>query len=277
MVRLIKNWLGRLVYLASPHWVEMRGGLGNQLFQACFAIHLMNKNKKVLLDTAYYTNLTPGDTPRKLEPIIAAHFKTAPMSKFIKKALRTLDLVTLEHGLEFGSRYLEAHKKTLYFSGYWQSFHYTDPVKKQLIELLKIEPSHPKMAIHIRRGDYVTNKNAAQFHGVLDLNYYYKAIDLIASQRSISEIEIYSDDPEWAKQNFNRPGFVIKVMPSTDPFADLQKMAKCSYFVIANSTYSWWAAYLSRAPDKIVIAPQKWFSDINIDTKDLVPNEWIRL
>lgn len=277
MVNLLKIPIQKLLYFLLPHFVEMRGGLGNQLFQLCFAFHLMSKNKKVVLDTTYYVTLTPGDTPRTLEPVIAANFKTTPISKVLKKVLRTLRLITTESGLDFHPKYLEAHKTTLYFSGYWQSFRYTDPVKRQLLELLKIEPGNKKMAIHIRRGDYVTNKNAAQFHGTLDLNYYYSAMDLIRTQCAVTEVEVYSDDPEWVQNNFKKEGFSIQVMPSGEPLADLKKMAACSYFVIANSTYSWWAAYLSEAADKIVVAPKKWFSSDQQNTTDLIPPSWQRL
>ena len=274
---LIKKCVRKLAYSTSPYFfVEMRGGLGNQLFQLCFALYIIKKNKKVLLDTTYYAQNTPGDTPRTLEPKISNHFKTIHVPKVLKKIFKSLKLITLENGMNFNQKYLEAINDSLYFSGYWQSFKYTDAVRKELISFLDIDFAHSKIAVHIRRGDYVTNKNAATFHGTLDLSYYYEALIHLRTQSSVTDVEVYSDDPDWVKENFKIDGFTIKIVTPGEPLSDLKKMAKCSYFVIANSTYSWWAAYLSQADNKIVIAPKKWFNNEQTSAADLIPDNWQR-
>lgn len=167
--------------------------------------------------------------------------------------------------------------------GYFQTEKYFLHIRNQILEDFKFKKEYEDIAsevipimenpiaLHIRRGDFLINyKN----HHNLDLNYYQKALDLFDSGR---QVIIFSDDTEWCKQQdiFSDDRFLVCEV--NNPYADLCIMSKCSDFIIANSTFSWWGAWLSDNPNKKVIAPSKWFGPNNQhhSTKDLFPKDWI--
>ena len=131
------------------------------------------------------------------------------------------------------------------------------------------------IALHIRRTDYVSN---SENHHNLSLDYYKKALSMFESDRNVI---VFSDDPEWCNKQelFSEDRFLIS--ENTDNRVDLCLMTLCSDFIIANSTYSWWGAWLSPNPDKKVIAPVEWFGKMGYtkdhNTTDLIPNEWTRI
>lgn len=131
------------------------------------------------------------------------------------------------------------------------------------------------IALHIRRTDYVSN---SENHHNLSLDYYKKALSMFESDRSVI---VFSDDPEWCNKQelFSSDRFLIS--ENTDNRVDLCLMTLCSDFIIANSTYSWWGAWLSSNPNKKVIAPVEWFGKTGYtkdhNTTDLIPNEWTRI
>ena len=133
--------------------------------------------------------------------------------------------------------------------------------------------------MHIRRGDYVTNIHANIFHGLCDLDYYYKSINYIRCNKQVDLICIFSDDIDWVKQNLFIEGVEIIYVSEfvIDHIQEFEIMKQCQHNIIANSSFSWWAAFLNSNPEKIVIAPKKWFNDESINTSDLCPQEWIRL
>ncbi len=139
--------------------------------------------------------------------------------------------------------------------------------------------SFKSVSLHIRRGDYVSNKVTNQVHGVCDLNYYSHAISYIAERISNTHLFVFSDDPEWAKGNLKTeiPTFFVDNNRADKDYEDLKLMRQCKHNIIANSSFSWWGAWLNQNAGKIVIAPKKWFNDKSINTKDLIPEKWIRL
>jgi hypothetical protein len=179
-----------------------------------------------------------------------------------------------------------------YLTGYWQSYKYFELIRddlayifkplhldnysKELIEKLKKNNS---LSLHIRRGDYVTNFRANIFHGLCDLDYYNKAVNYIRCIKQVDLICIFSDDIDWVKQNLFIEGVDIIYISEfvIDHIQEFEIMKQCQHNIIANSSFSWWAAFLNSNPEKIVIAPKKWFNDQSINTSDLCPQEWIRL
>ena len=135
----------------------------------------------------------------------------------------------------------------------------------------------PSVGVHIRRGDFLNPKTAA-YHGVLDASYYANAVGLMQEKIPGSFFYIFSDDIDWVKDNLSLPAGTEFVSSFTkSPIEDFFLMTKCRHNIIANSSFSWWPAWLNNNPAKIVIAPKRWFADPNIDTSDLIPSEWIRL
>ena len=131
------------------------------------------------------------------------------------------------------------------------------------------------ISLHVRRTDYLTN---SENHFNLPLEYYKVALEHFSDDRNVV---VFSDDPEWCKQQklFSDDRFLIS--ESSDNLVDLCLMSLCDDFIIANSSYSWWGAWLSKNKNKLVIAPTQWFGKSGYtkehDTKDLIPNEWVRI
>jgi hypothetical protein len=133
------------------------------------------------------------------------------------------------------------------------------------------------VSLHIRRGDYIKNLETYNKHGLIDLYYYYKAINYIKEHVYNPTFFIFSDDITWAKENLNieLPVYFIDFNDQTRNYEDLRLMKNCKYNIIANSSFSWWGAWLNDFSNKIVIAPKKWFNDDTINTYDLTPLDWI--
>lgn len=124
-------------------------------------------------------------------------------------------------------------------------------------------------AIHVRRGDYT---NLKQEYTQLDMSYYQKAMDMISSRFYV----IFSDDIPWCREAFSGNNFIFS--EGRTPVEDLALMAACEHQIIANSSFSWWGAYLNRNPSKTIIAPYRWFGPaLSHNTKDLLPEKWIKL
>ena len=135
------------------------------------------------------------------------------------------------------------------------------------------------ICLHVRRGDYITTDYAylGTLIGENGITYYKDAINHINSQIENPVYFIFSDDMQWVKEHINIPDKTVYYMDHndiTENYEDLRLMTECKHFIIANSTFSWWAAYLGKFADKIVIAPKKWL--MNNDT-DIILDSWIKL
>lgn len=294
--------------------VSLYGGLGNQLFQFATALSLAKKNHgRVFLDLSWFykDHLTAGETPRAYALGVYdlgcdVHIKTNRRKASRKYLSRCIDAVLRrirkymdvgiarfhERSMKFHPNLLES-KLPIWLDGYWQSYKYFEDIQPVLKEIIAF-PREMKSAmqaiyqditekdaicIHIRRGDYVTNPSAAQFHGLCDLSYYYAGLNLITKNLTNPHAYIFSDDPLWVKNNFKiqMPSTVVDINGPDEAHQDLWLMAACKHFIIANSSLSWWGAWLSDHSNKIVVAPHQWFLNGQISTEDLIPNSWIRI
>ena len=144
----------------------------------------------------------------------------------------------------------------------------------------EINKSSCSCSLHIRRGDYLTNSVVNKVHGVLGLDYYKKAIKLLEEKQGDVQYFIFSDDIQWAKENLNiEKSFFVDDQKERTPNEDVYLMSLCNHNIIANSTFSWWGAWLNDNDKKVVISPKQWFMDkkINNNTFDLIPSIWIRV
>jgi len=180
----------------------------------------------------------------------------------------------------------------VYLDGYWQSekyFHdivdflrneFSFVISPSIInqEMMDKIKKCNSVSLHIRRGDYISNSETMKFHGVLGTEYYRVSLNLIKEKIKDPEIFVFSDDIMWAKANLDTdlPIHFIDHNGTGKDYEDLRLMSNCQHHIIANSSFSWWGAWLSANPDKIVIAPKQWFNDQSIDSKDLIPNEWVK-
>ncbi|MGA7195181.1 MAG: alpha-1,2-fucosyltransferase [Anaerolineales bacterium] len=187
----------------------------------------------------------------------------------------------------------EKIRQPMYLNGYWQSEKYFKSAESELRNELSLigklgETSQkildgilqcPAVSMHIRRGDYITNPSAALVHGVCSLDYYYSAIGHIIAHVDNPHFFVFSDDPQWAKDNL-KINYPIQFVEANGPdrgVEDMWLMKSCNHHIIANSSFSWWAAWLNDRLDKIVVAPRIWFLDNKIDTNDLIPERWHRI
>jgi hypothetical protein len=148
---------------------------------------------------------------------------------------------------------------------------YHQDMKKQI-------ESGESVSIHIRRGDYVMNPLTNQVHGTCSLDYYNNAIGIITNKIPNPHFFIFSDDPEWVHENFKIP-YTTTIMRGNDQkdYEDLILMSSCKNHIIANSSFSWWGAWLNPRKDKMVISPAKWYQGADYDTRDLLPGSWITI
>ncbi len=285
--------------------VRLFGGLGNQLFQYAAGRRLAHTHgAELVLDLAWYEHTPSTNTGREFELF---HYPITARTTFGAEAfwcklhsnrlLRRMPFIPRrwrsfrEKGFDFDNLVLGLPDGT-YLDGYWQSYRYFEDVADLIrVEFMPTQPPGCKdkdmqeiivntesVSLHVRRGDYVTQKAAAFVHGACSLDYYRVALTKLASLVRHSHLFIFSDDVEWARKNIKSPGpitFVDHNGPK-EAFQDLRLMAQCKHHVIANSSFSWWGAWLNPRRQKIVIAPEVWFANCR-PTPTLVPSTWIRL
>jgi len=281
--------------------IRVWGGIGNQLFQYSFGEYLRLKTQQeVVYDIASFGRT---DKYRKLElDIINPDIPTIENIKFShytglnSRILRSF--FCLNHGNKFveESHFAETllsninPSMIIYLQGYWQKDLYPNkvleynpncfipylekPIEIQTIED-EIKTNIPTIALHIRRGDYYNSKNIKSL-AVCTPDYYYKALNfLYEKNNNYCRTIIFSDELEWVKDNINLPQDVFFVPNyNINSFWYIYLMSCCSHNIIANSSFSWWGAYLNKNKDKIVIAPQKWIINSN---KEMALPEWIKI
>ncbi|HEY2374035.1 MAG TPA: alpha-1,2-fucosyltransferase [Gaiellaceae bacterium] len=173
--------------------------------------------------------------------------------------------------------------------GYWQSEAYfsdaRDVIRSELrfpglssaytqSESTVANPS--AVSVHVRRGDYVTSPQTNAVHGALGVDYYRRALAHVANRVSKPSFIVFSDDPEWVERELARE-LPLTVVSGGDPVQELGLMSRCTHHVIANSSFSWWGAWLGEREGSVIVAPERWFADPNVETRDIVPARWRRL
>jgi hypothetical protein len=183
-------------------------------------------------------------------------------------------------------------KRNSYVNGYWQSekyfsdikseiqteFSFKLPLSKKNSDLAKKINKLNSVSVHVRRNDYANNSNVNAVHGLCSLNYYMSAIQYVVERVEKPFFFIFSDDPTWVKENFkiDYPFEFIAHNQGAESYNDMRLMSMCKHHVIANSSFSWWGAWLNLSDTKIVITPKEWFVK-EINTIDLIPGNWVRI
>lgn len=291
--------------------VKLIGGLGNQMFQYAAGRCLAHLHEtELLMDTSYLEKDPQGAyTRRKLELDVfnidlkiatkadVERFNVEGSNKYSRALQRRLPILftnvyVAESSTTFHKEFFSYPENT-YLDGFWQSelyfntvesilvndFVLKDPLNRENRDWLKKIEGCESVSLHVRRGDYISNAAAQSHHGSCDVDYYKKAIECIKEDYKEIEIFVFSDDLNWCKANLRIKETLhfVDANQKENQHLDMFLMSHCRHNVIANSSFSWWAAWLNRNDDKIVIAPMKWFNDPSIKTYDLIPKEWIRL
>ena len=287
---------------------RLNGGLGNQLFQYAAGRALAERlDAPLKLDISEFdTYLLRRFDLDKLN--INAEIATPDeLDSFVispSRSQRYFSRLAISLGFGFNRIAFKENKFSydntfekiqypMYLNGYWQSEKYFKPIQDKLRSELGLADGlgeasqgvlneilqRSAISLHIRRGDYITNPSAAAVHGVCPLEYYYSAIRHICTHVHSPHFFVFSDDPQWAKDNL-KISFPVQFVEANGPdrsVEDMWLMKSCNHHIIANSSFSWWAAWLNNKQNKIVISPRIWFLDRKIDTKDLIPEQWVRI
>lgn len=290
------------------------GGLGNQMFQyaagRALAHRLRTELKLDVSGFAIYT-ISPHLDLRQyglhVFNIVEQFASVEDLSLFANKKRSRPQVLRTYLRRWFGGHanvyYKERHfhydqrlrlvRGNIYLDGYWNSECYFSAIKDLVREeftfrqppagrnaaLLEEIGSVQSVGIHVRRGDYVTNPKAQRLHGVCDVSYYARCAELIASRIDNPHCFVFSDEPDWIRNNLAipLPHTIVDQNGPLDAHEDLRLMSRCKHQVIANSTFSWWAAWLNPNPEKLVLAPRQWFRSDKHDTRTLFPKSWLLL
>lgn len=283
--------------------VNLKGGLGNQMFQYALYRHLIEKNEAAKLDISAYKewvihNGYELEKVFKVKPELASKREARLCRQCLYNYMNKKDCISEfkyypEKQFNYDSNVFNMNGN-IYYDGYWQTEKYfkdienmirNDFVFKDKLDLknfkiaLKIVSGN-SISIHVRRGDYVRIKDTARLHGgICTINYYMRAVKMMSRKVPQPVFYVFSDDSEWAKDNLKLDFETAYVdwNKGKDSYRDMQLMSLCKHNIIANSTFSWWAAWLNKNQNKRVIAPAKWFNDPEINTSDLIPQNWVKI
>ena len=286
--------------------VKLKGGLGNQMFQAAFGYVMAKKQSQSLyLDTSYFRDKNlQGVTLRDYElDVFDSHFRIlSPLKKWV--ICRTLDFTkTFSKSFSAGILNEQSYNQSApsenivtKLDGYWQQAENYSNHKKQLNELftfknpinsvnenlIKEMDAVESVSIHIRRGDYVKDTKTNNFHGTPKLDYYQKGLNTILAKKTVTQCYIFTDEPDWVKKHFpalSIPYQIISHNTGKESFEDMRLMSLCKHNIIANSSFSWWGAWLNKSPDKIVVAPKQWYAESSMKkaSEIITPDDWLRI
>ncbi len=274
------------------------------MFQYAAGKRLAVRHGTVLkIDLSAFSKLHEGDTPRQYElghlmveavtagPGECRKYRTDSLLQ--KVGLGVLAPMRIqERHFQFSPSVLAA-PDNVYLDGYWQSEKYfrdiEDVIRKEFtvryplagknLEICSMIRSSNSIFLHVRRGDYVSSRRTNEYHGVCGMGYYNTAVEAISKRIHNPHFFIFSDEPDWAEKNLTIPFKTTYVSHNgvSGGHEDMRLMTMCRHGIIANSSFSWWGAWLSSTPEKIIIAPGRWFAQDGIDTRDLIPESWIRI
>lgn len=288
---------------------QLIGGLGNQMFQYAAGRALsLRRNSRLLLDiSAFKANqfhqgfelrrvfCCPVEIAGAAEVDKLLGWQCSPLARRILSrrvfaALRR-DALVVEPHFHYWPGMNDA-PRDCYLAGYWQSEKYFSDFKTEIHadftfrtplygqnKLLAEKISQLNaVSLHVRRGDYLTNVKSKSAHGICSPEYYRAAIRHMAEVTEQPYFFVFSDDMDWVRQHLqiDYECQYIEHNSGAESYNDMRLMSMCRHHIIANSSFSWWGAWLNQRIDKIVVAPQQWFMNDNI-TQDLYPQGWVKL
>lgn len=272
---------------------RIKGGLGNQLFQYAAGLLLAERvGAELQLDIGSYVGFplrryhlaeigvqTEADAGITSDKLVSPETTAVYAEKLYRQASAGFDEGLLEQG------------DSTYLDGYWQSYRYLDLIEPTLRanlsfdEVLDGQPTNidpanrpNAVALHVRRGDYAAKEVIRNRFGLQSQDYYSAAAAEIGSAVQNPHFFVFSDEIDWVEENLSIPGEVTYVEPidGEDTTArDFALMSRCSHFITANSTFSWWAAWLGATDDSNVICPKNWYADQSVESPDFIPPSWL--
>lgn len=305
-------------YVRNKVIVRLWGGLGNQMFQYATARQLSLLNDAELkIDNTFFNSyklwpfelfklniqaelasndeileMDNGTLWKPLIPLI----EKIPWIRIKDFIRRPFSFVVSENQPTFNPSLLDTRAEKIYLKGYWSSYKYFNNIRNILLEDFKfkteldegnlsfadkIKEQENSVFLHVRRGDYVSTKeNTGFYRSPYADGFYDRAIESLLEKVNNPVFFIFSDDPEWVKENIKLDfkTFYVNINKGDNNYLDMYLMSLCKHSIIANSTFSWWAAWLNKNPDKLVFAPKTWFmNSTEKSMNDMLPPNWIRL
>ncbi len=283
---------------------RLQGGLGNQMFQYAAGLRLAAARQTQLKLDLTLLDVRDGRTPRTYELDrfrISAEYATAEEieARLAKRPLAARISRRLDRRAAARERHFHYDPAVARLpdgsclEGYWQSERYFVDVAARVrqefgfrsgpsgrnAELARQIAARAAVSVHVRRGDYAADAATHAAHGLCPVDYYQRAAAYVAERIRAPLFVLFSDDPEWTRAHLDLGGAAIVADHNSahDGPEDLRLMSLCRHHVIANSSFGWWGAWLNADPEKIVIAPERWFRDGARDTSDLLPDRWVKL
>lgn len=282
--------------------VKILGGLGNQMFQYAYAKSLEQNGYSVKIDISGFKDYVShkyGLDKYNIDLQISekhendTFYKNTLFCKILRKIGVDFSSSIKEKDLRFDNKLLNI-KDNSYIEGYFQSEKYFKNIKEIILDQFiinqqisiytkeiekQIRNSKNSCSIHVRRGDFINNTNIT-IHGMCDIEYYKRAMKFLEQKERDINYFIFSCDIDWVKDNLIvKNAIYIETKEKRLPHEDIYLMSLCKNNIIANSTFSWWGAWLNQNQNKIVIAPKIWFADKKLQeqSKDIVCQEWIKI
>ena len=272
---------------------RLMGGLGNQLFQLQYALNFAKKNNsKLFFDNSFYFS-TKKDHEKNYVKYLIHPFLIKNLSFYDLKFKRVIERFFYKFNIKYpkylpqkfyfeNSQFKLKKNSEIILDGFWQNIIYLDrefvsKVRKNLFKKNYKILSTRYVCVHIRRSDYLTNRQRfLKTHTVLKLDYYLKSFEYLKNKINKPLFHIFTDDEAWVRKFLGQiENMEIISTKNNNPIEILFKMSSYQNFVIANSTFSWWAAVLSKGKKKNVILPKKWSK--NQDSKKYKLDNWIEL
>lgn len=281
--------------------IRIIGGLGNQMFQYAAATALAHKNNTELkVDVTEFDNyhlrnfdldkLNVNFSLASIQEIKNLKSKNSFQRFWERLVPYAVRRFYKEPFFHYDNRFSKL-SSDVYIQGYFQSQKYflsiedkireqftlKEGVSERIKEFASILQSHQSVAIHVRKGDY-KNAETMDVHGILPMSYYLNAIGFVQSKIPGAKFYLFSDAAASVEKELSLNSLeTVSGRVTQNHFEDLYLMSCCRHNIIANSSFSWWAAWLNTHPDKIVIAPKNWFNNGPKDTQDILPQGWIQL
>lgn len=279
--------------------VRLIGGLGNQMFQYAAARALADRLRtELVLDVrqfSHYSLHAYGLERFSVRARAASSSELARWPEWIRLPCRLATAMGVRMRWYVEPRFAydrawQSQRDNLLIEGYFQSEKYFSEIASRLqadfTPRAALSASNAAIAamardcesvmIHVRRGDYVSNANTRNVHGVCSPGYYESAIRMLRERLVAPRFFVFSNDMAWARANLPLGKDALFVDHNADaPEVDVHLMAQCRHHIIANSSFSWWGAWLGTGAAQIVVCPSPWFDDLRLSASDLIPSHWI--
>lgn len=287
--------------------VQIHSGLGNQMFQYALYLALRHRTPETKIDVSVFAH-RPSHNGYELERVFGVRPNYASVAERNRMADVGKEWYAQVRRALFGARHTEGQlihepdpangwapdilqAKNAYLQGYWQSEHYfeevTDEVKsaftfrqplpeeaQQLANTITAAPN--SVSVHIRRGDYLKARRIDDYT-VCNESYYRRAVAYMQAHVTNARFYVFSDEPTWGREQQLFPADTVFVSGHNgeQAYIDMQLMSLCRHHIIANSSFSWWGAWLGQEQETITVAPNRWFR--HRPRPDIVPTRWIQI